>query len=71
VAKDEFPFRPLNFIQKFLNASEKILWPGELLFFQHRLHVSKNQKSEGAKSGLWRMEYPNDRIFSEKVLRGL
>jgi hypothetical protein len=52
VVKDEFQFRPLNFTQKFLNASEKILWPGELLFFQYCLHVSKNQKSEGAKSGL-------------------
>jgi hypothetical protein len=29
VVKDEFQFRSLNFTQKFLNASEKILWPGE------------------------------------------
>jgi hypothetical protein len=50
MVKDEFQFRPLNFIQKFLNASEKILWPGELLFSQCRLHVP--EKSEGVKSGL-------------------
>jgi hypothetical protein len=31
VEKDKFQFRPLNFTQKFLNASERILWPGELL----------------------------------------
>jgi hypothetical protein len=31
VVKDEFQFRCLNFTQKELNASEKILWPGELL----------------------------------------
>jgi hypothetical protein len=34
VVKDEFQFRPLNFNQKFLNASEKILWAGELLSCQ-------------------------------------
>jgi hypothetical protein len=37
--KDEFQFRPLNFTQKSLNASEKILWPGELLSCQYRFHV--------------------------------
>jgi hypothetical protein len=31
VVKDEFQLRPLNVTQKFLNTSEKILWPGELL----------------------------------------
>jgi hypothetical protein len=31
VVKDEFQFRPLNVTQKVLNASEKILWFGELL----------------------------------------
>jgi hypothetical protein len=50
VVKDEFQFRPLNFTQKFLNASEKILWPGELLFCLCRVHVL--EKPEGAKSGL-------------------
>jgi hypothetical protein len=30
VMKNEFQFRSLTFTQKFLNASEKILWPGEL-----------------------------------------
>jgi hypothetical protein len=31
VVKDEFQFRHLKVTQKFLNASEKILWPGEVL----------------------------------------
>jgi hypothetical protein len=31
VVKDEFQFRPLNFSQKFVNATEKSLWPRELL----------------------------------------
>jgi ABC-type dipeptide/oligopeptide/nickel transport system ATPase component len=31
VVKGEFQLRPLNFTQKYLKASEKILWPGELL----------------------------------------
>jgi hypothetical protein len=39
VVKDELQFRPLDFAQKFLNASEKIPWSGELLFYQCRLHV--------------------------------
>jgi hypothetical protein len=39
VAKDEFQFRPMNFTQKFLNVSEKILWHGELLSCQCHLHV--------------------------------
>jgi hypothetical protein len=39
VVKNEFQFRHLNFTQKFLKASEKILWPGELLSCQCRLHV--------------------------------
>jgi hypothetical protein len=34
VVKDELQSRPLNFTQKFLNAKEKILWPGELLSCQ-------------------------------------
>jgi hypothetical protein len=39
VVKDEFQFRPLNFTKKFLNVSEKIFWPEELLSCQYRLHV--------------------------------
>jgi hypothetical protein len=42
VVKNELSFRPLNFTQKFLNASEKILCPGELLSCQCRLHVPEN-----------------------------
>jgi hypothetical protein len=39
VMKIEFQFRPLNFTQKFLNASDKILWPGALLLCQGCLPV--------------------------------
>jgi hypothetical protein len=39
VVKDEFQFTLLNFTQKLLNTSEKILRPGELLFCQYRLHA--------------------------------
>jgi hypothetical protein len=39
VVKDEFQSRPLNFTQKYLNTSEKILWHGELLSCQSGLHV--------------------------------
>jgi hypothetical protein len=45
VMKDEFQFRPLNFAQKFVNASEKILWPGELLPCQCRFHVPKKPEA--------------------------
>jgi hypothetical protein len=31
VVKDKLQLRPLDFTQKFLNASENILWPGESL----------------------------------------
>jgi hypothetical protein len=31
-AKDESQFRPLNFTQKFLDGSEKILWPGNFSY---------------------------------------
>jgi hypothetical protein len=59
VVKDGFQFRRPDFTQKFLNASEKILWPGELLSCQCRLLVpekpevrsrkvpSQNCKAEG------------------------
>jgi hypothetical protein len=41
VVKDEFQFRSLNCTPKFLNASEKILWPGKLLSCQCCLHVAE------------------------------
>jgi hypothetical protein len=65
VVKDKFP-------QKFLNANEKILWPGELLSCQYRLHVF--EKPEVRKCQVRtgeRMRYSNSRIFSGKVHRGL
>jgi hypothetical protein len=49
VVKDQFQFRPLNFTQKFLNVSEKILWPGN---YCPAVMCPKSQKSEDAKSGL-------------------
>jgi hypothetical protein len=49
--------RPLNFTQKYLKASEKILWPGELLSWQYRLHVPEKRK-----------EHSSNRIFSEQGL---
>jgi hypothetical protein len=45
VVKDEFQFRLLNFTQKFLDASEKILWPRELLSCQCRLHVPEKPEA--------------------------
>jgi hypothetical protein len=50
VVKEKVQLRPLNFTQKLLNASQKILWPGELLSCQCRLHVP--EKPEGVTSGL-------------------
>jgi hypothetical protein len=52
VVKDEFQFGPLNFTQKFLNASEKILCPGNCCPAIAAFMFPKSQKSEGAKSGL-------------------
>jgi hypothetical protein len=49
VVKDEFQFRPLSFTQKFLNASEKIFWPGELLSCQCRLHVPEKPEARSEK----------------------
>jgi hypothetical protein len=74
VVKDEFQFRPLNFTYKLLNVNEKILWSGEPLSCQCRLHVPKkpnvgNQKVP-VRSVRW-MEYSNNGLFSEKVLRDL
>jgi hypothetical protein len=37
--KDEFQFEPLNFTQKFLNSTAKVLCPGKLLSCQCPLHV--------------------------------
>jgi hypothetical protein len=39
VVKDEVQFRPLNFSQKYLNANDEILWPGERLSCQCGFHV--------------------------------
>jgi hypothetical protein len=52
VVRDGFQFRTLNFTQKFLNANEKILWPGELLSCLCEFMCRKGQKSEDAKSGM-------------------
>jgi hypothetical protein len=72
VMKDEFEFRPLNFTHNFLNASEKILWPGELLSCQCRFYVSeKSELTRCQVRTVRRMGYSNNRIFNEKVLRGL
>jgi hypothetical protein len=67
MVKDEFQFRLLNFIQKSLNASEKILWPGKLLSCQCRLHVPEKPKVRKyqVRTVRW-MGYPNNRIFNEK-----
>jgi hypothetical protein len=67
VVKDEFQFRPLDFIQTFLNANEKILSPGELLPCQCRLHVPEKPKARRCQVGTVRwMGYSNHRIFTEK-----
>jgi hypothetical protein len=72
VVKDEFQFRPMNFTQKFPNASEKILWPGELLSYQCRIHVPEKPEARRCQVKIVRqMGYSNNRIFSEKVIRGL
>jgi hypothetical protein len=72
VVKDEFQFRPLNFIQKYLNASEKILRPGKLLSYKCRLHVTETPEVRRCQvRTVERMGYSSNIIFSEKVLRGL
>jgi hypothetical protein len=53
VAKDKFRSKPLNYTQKFLNVSDKILLPGKLLSCQCRVHLSENQNSKCAKSGFY------------------
>jgi hypothetical protein len=41
VMKDDFQSKHLNFTQKSQSANDKILWPGELLICQFRLHISE------------------------------
>jgi hypothetical protein len=72
VVKDEVQFRPLNVTEKFLTASEKILWPGEPWSCQCRLHVPEKPEVRMCQlRTVTRMRYANNIIFSEKVLRGL
>jgi hypothetical protein len=74
MVEEEFQFRLLNFTQKFLNASEKILWPGELSSCQSRLHVPESQKSQVRRCEVRTvgpMGYSNNRIFSKEDHRGL
>jgi hypothetical protein len=72
VVKYEFQFKLWNFTQTFLNASEKILWPGELLSCHGRLHVPEKPEVRRCQvRTVRRMGYWNNRIFSDKVLRGL
>jgi hypothetical protein len=67
VVKDELQFRPPNFTQKFLNASEKIFWPGELLPGQYGLHVPEKPEVRRCQvRGVRRMGYSNVIIFSQK-----
>jgi hypothetical protein len=67
VVKDKFLFRPLNSTQEFLDASEKILWSGELLSCQCPLHVlEKPEVRRCAVRTVRRMQYLNNRIVSEK-----
>jgi hypothetical protein len=58
VMKDEFQLRPLNFTQKFLNASEKIFWPGELSSCQCPLHLPEKPegRSQKGSSQAWRAD---------------
>jgi hypothetical protein len=67
VVKDEFQFKPLNFTQKFLNTSQKILWPGELFFSQCRLHVPEKPEVKRCqvRTVKW-MGYSNDIFFSQQ-----
>jgi hypothetical protein len=67
LVKDEFQFRPLNFTEKFLNASAKILWPRELLSCRCRLHVPEKPEIRRCQVRTVRwMGYSNNRTFSEK-----
>jgi hypothetical protein len=72
VVKNEFEFIPLNFTQKLLNASEKILWSGELLSCQFRLHVPEKPEVRRCQVRTVRsVGYSNNQIINKKVLRGL
>jgi hypothetical protein len=67
VVKNEFQFKTLNFTQKFLNASEKILWPGEMLSCQCRLHVPEKPEVRRCQAkAVGRTGYSYNRILSEK-----
>jgi hypothetical protein len=72
VVKDKFQFKPLNFTQKVLNASEKIVWPRELLPWHCRFHIPEKPKPRRcqARTVRW-MRYSNNRTFSDKILRDL
>jgi hypothetical protein len=68
--KDGFQFRHLNFTQKLLNASEKTIWPRELLSCQCRLHVPEKLEVRRCQvRTVRRMGYSNNRFFSEKFSR--
>jgi hypothetical protein len=72
VVKDEFQFRPLNFTQKFLNTSEKILWPGELLSCQFHPHVPEMPEVKRCQARTLRqMRYSTNILFRENVFGGL
>jgi hypothetical protein len=47
IAEDMFQFRPLNFIEKRLNAIRKIWWLNELLSRQCALHVIEKPEVQG------------------------
>jgi hypothetical protein len=65
LVKDEFQFKSLNFTDRFLNAGEKTLWPGELLFCQYRFHVPEKSEVRMCQVRTVRqMGYSNNRIFS-------
>jgi hypothetical protein len=65
VVKGEFQFKPLNFTQKFLNASEKILWPGALLSCQCRSYVpEKSEIRRFQVRTVRRMGYSKNRIIA-------
>jgi hypothetical protein len=70
VIKDQFQFQPLNFTQKFLNVSEKILWPRKLLVCHCRLHVSEKREVRMSQvRTVTRTGHSNNRIVNENVYR--
>jgi hypothetical protein len=67
VVTDDFQFRAPNFVQNFLNASETILWPGELLPCQCRLLVTEQLEVIRCHVlTIRRMGSSNNRISAEK-----